>query len=1286
MYYGGSSSYSAPYSSYSSSVSPIGSSYSASYLNPGGNFSTHSSLSGYSRPPLSGRWVTSSGRNYAPLLSTISERGAAGPVRIGSPRRLQITSRPYTTPSYTPRPININTADIDVSRDRYRNKAESETPPPSSPEPENDKGPFMPRVDGKSETGIDSSLGLQRSTIKRGRTVVRLHTVKRKDKESPRKLQLALSQEENSTNLNDIDSGAAAKENIVQDEVEPKRWRDKLSEDLIYKEKREKKSLGEKLKEKFILKDKDDEYTPPVKKFQSKQENSSDLPLLPLTTTSSSLSRSPDRRCSIEMLAEQANLLDSLIRGENLSTATLDLSKVGLSDENKSNFEGLPSVNKRKSNNTENPLQTTKSDHSLHESMKSFKDHKESKQFSKRRSLKKSSSGGSICRLDSITEFPRELPSIEESRLSIKRDSVKAKPKPKVKAIITSSSVEVSEPKSPLKFKVEGVTVEEKPRTLKKEISFTSVVEEQPKLDRIEVAPEIGNKYKKKDNSLADSTQNSNVISPEPDDGNFWDKIGKRETIYLRKRREFLEDSREQNRRAFFWFPEEDESGPNDDAENINTGATYFMAECEDHVVSRGKPISNDEIKDNPLTKAEECAQKISKAEKDESKEDVIMVSTVSDDNNILENLINNEVNDVTTELDNPHEQPPRSNNTAEQKNNETEVQHIETTTKSKVVLETKSKIQKNITKPIKSIKNQEECKQDHEDAKPGQNTITKPISAIKNKKESEDVHEQTKPNIHQNVTEPVCPKNDKIDSKDNFEELKPIQDYVPKMTNIEKNKIEFRDVYDETKPKQDVTKPRNSDKNKSESKNICEGVKPVQDKVTLPTNVIKNKIESKDDSEETKLIIQDNVTKQINEIKDKIESKDKVETTKPKIQENLTKSAKKEKIETKIALGRKENTEKVLPKQNTFEKKSSSKIKEKPTDAQKVKDKDKNKVKAGDIETKIHKDYDDETNKIGSSKEMVTEKSITDEVCTECGKLMDPVSSSTKETIPIANSGSQDIVKVPSPEETRIHSDKMKSASNTPLPKNNARPINKIQLSKDVEKPSTPKEVVSSVNKPISIERDESNEDKLDDSKQNKEETNQKSLPYVPSTQILVQSENIPKSENDAKVDPLHEQKTEEGEDRKAENDSQNEKNKEIMEQPISAPVVKLPRRPVKDEPALRPLIATPRPLLKRTPQVIHLSSSSESSSEEEESSDDDDDADESDTSEDSAEFFECENNADGRTSTGSNDSGFDSSAPTSPSNFSSIKKGKNAIIHFCKLGIGNTTHHHTNNDRSIC
>ncbi|XP_013134452.1 PREDICTED: probable serine/threonine-protein kinase DDB_G0282963 isoform X2 [Papilio polytes] len=554
MYYSGTPSYtSSPYS-YSSSLLPLGTSYSASYLNPGASYSNHSSLSGYSRTPVSSRWI-SSGRSYSPMLSTISERGTSSPVRINSPRRAPIQSRSNRTyisaKSYTPRPVNINTADIDVSRDKYRSKtsyAQSDCPKKEeNSKAKEDVSPFMPRVEDKPETGIDTSPG-QRGAIKRERTVVRLHTLKRKERDSPRKPVEEKRKEESNTEKES--NNVKTNENAG----ESKRWREKLSDDLIYKDTKEKKTLGEKLVEKFQVKSNDVDN---VEETLNKQQKTA---ILPLATPHNTVnSKSPDRRCSMEMLAEQACLLDSLIRRENLSTATLDLSKIGTDEDKPDTKESCRTEelnNSKTSQIKSSPLTKTKSDHSLNTRVSNLKDQKPP---AKRHSIKKSSSGSSISKLNSIVEIPKDLslknlPPIEESRSSIGDKNVqeKTKVKPKLKTKITST-VEITPPSSPLRFKVENVTVEEKPRPPRKEITFRSeVVTEVDKQslggkNTEHLVPSSKRKIQVESNDPA---------SPEPEDGNFWNKIGKRETVYLTKRKHQIAKEKDNLQRAVFWYPE----------------------------------------------------------------------------------------------------------------------------------------------------------------------------------------------------------------------------------------------------------------------------------------------------------------------------------------------------------------------------------------------------------------------------------------------------------------------------------------------------------------------------------------------------------------------------------------------------------------------------------------------------------------------------------------------------------------------------------------------------------
>ncbi|XP_050342378.1 probable serine/threonine-protein kinase DDB_G0278845 isoform X2 [Nymphalis io] len=584
MYYSGTPSYTSSTYNYSSSVSPYGSSYSASYLNPGGNYSSHSSLGGYSRTPLTSRWLTSGGRVYSPILSTISEKGTSSPVRINSPRRIPITSRTYIPSTYTPRPININTADIDVSRDKYRSKLSDSNSTPLTGLPPRRSSPIVERDNGhdKPDTGIDSSPGSHRSTIKRDRTVVRLHTIKRKERDSPRKSY------EDSRCINDD----------CEKQSEQVKWREKLASDLAYKSPKEKKSLGAKLVEKFTLKDKDDsEFINITKRTPPRQIDKEILSESQIPNETIASNKSLGRRCSMELLAEQASLLDSLIRRENLSTVPLDLSKIG--SESLLNFKDteLESNKKRKLSDQENPLTTTKSDHSLHARLSTvgLKDPK----HGKRRSLRKSSSGGSICKLDRITELPQNTTSMDTSISSIpetketnkicKKETNKHS-KLKIKTKITST-VEVTTPPSPLKFIVEQVTVEEKPVPYKKGIIFSSTVDEEPtanKVVNLEVhrksiklktkqKPEVNQNNSKEIISKTEKighrksfkskkiVENYDINSPEPDDGNFWDKIGKRETIYLISRKQNIDEAKEKSKRLY-WFPENEES----DIDGIN--------------------------------------------------------------------------------------------------------------------------------------------------------------------------------------------------------------------------------------------------------------------------------------------------------------------------------------------------------------------------------------------------------------------------------------------------------------------------------------------------------------------------------------------------------------------------------------------------------------------------------------------------------------------------------------------------------------------------------------------
>lgn len=1031
------------------------------------------------------------------MLSTISERVTSSPVRISSPRRIPISKRSFKSSSYTPRPININTADIDVSKNKYRPKDESPPPQPptaqlptEAPSVENETGPFMPRIDGKPETGIDSSPGVQRSTIRRGRTVVRLHTIKRKERDSPRKSENAL--QNTDTNIEENAGNT--------DTTESKGWREKLSQDLIYVDKKEKKSLGAKLVEKFIVKDNNDNDSENiVNEFRNKEQPPTTLsePPAPFPGTS----KSPDRRCSMEILAEQANLLDSLIRSENLSTATLDLSKVGVTDES--------ATNSKKINEHKNLLKTTKSDNSLHDRFRTSKDIKESKHSTKRRSLKRSSSGG---RLDSITEFPREamcsaLPAIEENRSSVKQENNKLKPKLKPKI---TSSVDISPPTSPLKFKIEEVTVEEKPRQLKKEISYSCTVE-----DNFDETPKAINQTNKSiTNALRKSKTrflrkkpecDNTVPSPEPDEGNFWDKIGKRETVYLQKRKQFIEDTKEERRRALYWFPDDEGSSANEDV---------FEQANETNAVAK---VDEDKTSEDNVAEIETNFQNV-----DASTIDVIDVTTKK--------------LDCTTTSEQEIPAADIKNNITE--NNMGSSSHLSS---PNVVLDVKGDSQSQ-TKIV--------------------NQTSDKLTDCSNRSEIDTENNELSSTIKEcehmlTDEQPVEPAVNKIE--------------IPKIDKLEVITSPDADIKQHKEDKSskitisETTPIKSDSKNKPEANNLTFDIENTQQAPALPQTIT---------CSGEKKISMIPVSEKINS---KLELKS---ATNPKTNKSLTKDD--------IGMVRPKDTE-----SNTASKNTNNVINSNNQKNPKL-----NKV--SEKKCPVHGNKNNNTLVQNETYDQPHEKEITIEL---------------------------------KPDTTKVNTDLNLEMSSKPEEKDNSETTQEKDQIVD-ETPKKPDDLVSE-EKPSEI------------------------IPEIPK---VIESVNIPQ-EKTAII--IEEQKTRES--IKAENKSTSKKKEELKQSVkdiVPPPLVS--KKPVKEELAVRPLIATPRPLQKKSPQVIHSSSSSESSSSEEDSSEEED-ADESDASEGSAEFFECENNTDGRTSTGSNDSGFDSSAPTSPAGFIHIKKGNN--IFFCTV-----------------
>lgn len=1085
------------------------------------------------------------------MLTSISERGTSSPVRINSPRRIPFSKRSYGTSGYTQRPININTADIDVSRDKYRRKS-VETPaavstPCKAPLQkeltidEKEKSPFMPRVDGKPETGIDSSPGVKRNTIMRGRTVVRLHTVKRRERDSPRKPVENVEPQEVQNAI--VESSVVIPVSDIEIENnESKSWREKLSEDLNYPEKKEKKSLGTKFVETHLVKhDNDQAETKTVHTNSRIEKIALSLPTNLQPSEEVPLpSRSPDRRCSMELLAEQASVLDALIKGENLSTAIapLDLSKVGIAEEDSKAI--IESINRKKSSSQENPLKTTKSDQSLHENLNSLRNKNDSKSFSKRRSLKKSFSGGSISRLDSITELPKdlahvELPAIEEIQTSIKKDTAdeKLQIKPKTKII---ASVDISAPASPLKFRIENITVEEKVHVQpkpKKEITFSSTVEDTLTHDVTLQSPLRRTKemrsIKRKSKNISDPT------SPEPEDGNFWDKIGKRETVYLMKRKQNLDEVKEKNRRAIFWYPENGEPEFLENAESSDVEKTDILSEINESfqcVVVHEDNNSKNEL-DLPI--------------KHMTKSESSMISNV--------------------------------NNNAEQGLNE------DISNKQSILITVNNSCSIISIEPDIIIKNKIEEKQENN---------TKDSKKVKNPKPDSKNKLKSGPNISQSKTSPQ-PDNTELSET--------------------KNSKESSDTVKINDPKEDImllTKIIESKIKTPNNNNEIENISPM-----TVDNI--NSFEKTLSVEESGSATKDS----LNTLKLEQHDKLAVETDNKLPSNNEIKDAVKQDLEKVITntLNSLSNTDK-KPEITLFKLHEESAVHvnedivtpvlspEADTKSNKVKDSASKKLKSAKNSKILNKKPAANTSPKFKEFKMV-------QICPVHGEINKTddrsASGTTKNDAELTTSVSEII---------------LPAESNTSTP---------VDLSTETEEQPTLSTAATA-----SIEPSNDTSSKTD-----------LQLPIIPKP------ENIPKISTHTDAEKVQNDLDVEKKVEEPKSGTKNEQDNEIKQLslknhvPFVAPS---PKKPVKEEKALKPLIATPRPLQKRVPQVIHSSESSDSSSEEESSEEDE----ESESSEESAEFYECENNADGRTSTGSNDSGFDSSAPTSPATFMQIKKGK--------------------------
>lgn len=1007
----------------------------------------------------------------------------------------------------------------------------------------------------KDASGIERG----RSTIRRSRPVVRLHTIRRKDRDSPKTERSSFKKEDDDT-PSLADSSNTTSPLFSPTKQSPKsKWRENLSDDLEYKDKRTyKKTPGEKLKEKFLIRDTKEEelalmekeyrekkrienlntYTEsnmatptPIKRHNSSKrhsirkvlncdgvndendQNSIQRKLSKRMSIKAEQANEKDlvnyRRFSQEMLEEQSQIFDALIRGENLSTTQLDISKIGLSVPEASaatEFNKIGSKRKKKSldNLTESfgmPQSRTKSDNAINEMVDSAERDKSPGPIVGKASqkIRKSSSGGMIATLDSITENPKEpivlkMNAIAESPTELKvAESLVKTPKLKPKI---SSTVQVSNVESNLKIKVDDVVIEEivkpKPKLISN-IKYEVVCDEKneivaekelSKVEKKKVSPkktkntqldkrqlEVGESKKsethkvapqllqEKKNARQSTIANKQNESNEEDIDDFWNKIGKRETIYYKDRRKRLQEEAEKTKKSIFWNPEDE------------LGAIEEIAIAEEV-----EPTKKD---DSPI--------------KDVCK--IVEKTFVENDKALLKTETINEVKALTK---NPL-----------------------TKSDSKVSFDLIPKEEVKATEELKNDSNLTNVKKEIPEKKPN-DLLSKPKEEVL-------------------VSPPIVKKESK--GEDKIQNVKNETEIVgPADKNLIKPAIDIPTLNAVIDSKKEITKAKKEPV--PENKTMTE---EVENQTKLP-NVKKDTPAPKTKSSPTKVKPVEIIQQTKKEI---IPKKEKVEPTCETKSEAIKPIVKSEPP--------------TVAEDKTVEKPNSIKIKNEPPVVAVA---DKNIEKPNAIEPNVERE--------------------------SCVSMDD----------------------------------------------------------RNIKKPEPPIPPVI---------KEEQKEEKI-----KKEELEVKAVAPIQIEEKKVE-ENVIK-QNDTTPPPLVEEPT---------SPNSSEKNSKASTV-LNKDIILLPKTPspkkrvVKAEPAIRPLIATPRPLQKRADlraqRRARLSAGNETSSEEESSSEEETESSES-SEED--EFFECEvtknkSEKDVRTSTSSNDSGFDSSAPTSPAGIICIKKGIPKVVMF--------------------
>ncbi|XP_055319826.1 serine/threonine-protein kinase pakA-like [Sitodiplosis mosellana] len=535
---------------YSSNRTPIHSTSMSPY-------SPYSRLNPYTPPPPRPAIYSKDGQ-FKPMLTSISEspipssirsNGLTSLTRINSGKTYNFLRSPGTYVS--PRPIHIDTADIDVSASkfhRHRNARIRSTSPEAAKKEngkdgtaavvdETDNSAFMPRVDQNDPINA-------RATIKRDRNIVRLSTMRqRSQSHSNRNSRDSIKNEKNNKrstpstyeNSNSFKKSVSQESDEFQAENDTKSpvkrsWRDKFGDSLqTNTTKVVRKTPGELILERHIIRDKNNTLKVPVDPTQStivripdnvtQQEITYLEPLIRKSIRRQSLITCPSFKDICKEISEsEIKVEDDLNAGDLRRRASLILEQEA---------QILAQITQMRRPSADVTVDETIGEDSAAEEAEQGKADAE-KLREKNSSAEKKELAATV---EKVEEKPTETPNTVENVIVIKKKTKKKGGKLKHKITVT---VEVENPKEP------PLSIQTPPASGTKISPTWRAVVEEIEEDVTLNLPTKRTGQKDDDDTAATATataaKSSKPVNASENDDDFWHLIGRRESIYFKKK------------------------------------------------------------------------------------------------------------------------------------------------------------------------------------------------------------------------------------------------------------------------------------------------------------------------------------------------------------------------------------------------------------------------------------------------------------------------------------------------------------------------------------------------------------------------------------------------------------------------------------------------------------------------------------------------------------------------------------------------------------------------------